>query len=231
MALSKDQKIQVRKQLKAHQHKRYKVNVKLAEGHTLRDFVIHSKVLRPEKMIALYLARWLFFNNGIYINKTVIDMGCGSGIQGVVAGLCGAKKVIFSDLSPAAVTNTKENVKKFKLQNKSSVAKGDLFEKIKGKADVIIFNHPFFSDSTIEKLLVSSSMLERGKLIHRFFEETKKYLKKDGVIIMPYFHLAGAVNDPAIQARKHKYKVIERFRLNIKNGLQKGPGSIYEIRI
>jgi methylase of polypeptide subunit release factors len=231
MTLSRAQQKQLDSQLKQHNHKDYRVDLVLTNEYVLSNFSVHSKVLRPEKMSALYLARWLFFNNGLYKNKVVIDMGSGTGIQGVVCGLYGAKKVIMSDLSSPAVENTRENIKIFKLQRKAKALQGDLFEKIKTKADIIIFNHPFFSDTTIENLLVSSSMLERGKLIHRFFEEAKFYLKKGGLIIMPYFHVAGPINDPSKQAPKHGYKVFERFRVEAKSGLQKGPISVYEISL
>ena len=228
--LNKSQQSQIKKQLKKHQHENYMVDIELMDGYVIRNFSVHAKVLRPEQMTALYLAKWLFFNNGIYKNKTVIDIGSGSGIQGIVAGLYGAKKIISSDLSPAAVANTWENVKKFGLSGKAVIVEGDLFAKIKSQADVIIFNHPFFSDQTIEQLLVSSAMLERGKLIHRFFEEAKKHLKKEGRIIMPYFHPAGPINDPARQAPKHGLVVSEKFRIDVRTGIQKGPISIYEIR-
>ena len=158
-------------------------------------------------------------------------MGCGSGIQGVVCGLYGAKKVIFSDLSPAAINNTKENVIKFGIEDKSEIIEGDLFEKINKKADVIIFNHPFFSDLPFEKLLASKAMLDRGKLINRFFEDSKNHLESNGSIIMPYFHLAGPVNDPGVQAPKHNYRVEKVFQGNVKQGLQKGPISIFKIEL
>ncbi len=231
MDLTKKQKEQVEKQLKEHQHSDYKINIELTEGQILKGFSVHSKVLRPEIMNAMHLARWLFFNNGLYVNKIVIDMGSGTGIQGVVAGLYGAKQVIFSDLSYAAVQNTKENVKIFKLGNKSEVYEGDLFQKIKTKADIIIFNHPFFSTQTMEEDIITKSVNNNGSLIHRFLEDSKKFLTKGGLIVMPYFHLAGEINDPAVQAPKHGYTVKEISRGNLNTGLQKGETSIYILKL
>ena len=182
-------------------------------------------------MTALYLARWLFYNNGLYSEKKVIDMGSGSGIQGVVIGLYGANHVTFTDLSHAAVENSRENIQKYGIEDKSTILQGDLFEKVEGRHDLIVFNHPFFSDHTIEQLLVSTSMLDRGKLIHRFFEDAKQYLTPEGVIVMPYFHVAGPINDPLIQAPQHGYDIFERMAIDIKMGLQKGKASVYEIRL
>ena len=71
--------------------------------------------------------------------------------------------------------------------------------------------------------------IDRGKLIHRFFEDTKRFLKKGGLIIMPYFHKAGKINDPEVQAPKHGLKVKVEFREKISSGLQKGFVSVYSI--
>ena len=230
-SLTEKQQRQLEKQLESHRHERYEVDIDLAEGHKLEGFVVHPNVLRPEKMTALYFARWLFYNNGLYLDKNVLDMGSGSGIQGVVMGLYGAKQIIFTDLSLAAVENSKKNIEKYNLGDKSIILQGDLFEKVEGRHDLIVFNHPFFSDHTIEQLLVSTSMLDKGKLIHRFFEDAKQYLTSEGVIVMPYFHVAGPINDPMIQAPQHGYEISERMAIEIKSGLQKGKVSVYEISL
>jgi methylase of polypeptide subunit release factors len=103
MVLDKIQQDQIKMQLKNHMHNDYKVYIILSESKILKDFEVHSKVLRPDKMTALFLARWLYYNNGYYNNKSILDMGSGTGIQGVVAGLSGALQTVFTDLSPAAV--------------------------------------------------------------------------------------------------------------------------------
>lgn len=233
MKLTPKQKKQVALQLKAHSHLEYKTDVVIAGGLTLHNFRVIPNVLRPELMVAMQLAQWLCLNNGLYKNKSVIDIGSGTGIQGIVMAFCGAKKVICSDISKDAITNTKLNVKNYKLFNKIKVIESDLLDNIKvQKFDVIVFNHPFFSDDSIgDRLNANFAMLERGSLIHRFFEEVKKFLKKESLIIMPYFHVAGPINDPAIQAPEHGYEVIERYGMNVTSGLQKGPVSIYEIRL
>ena len=230
MALDKIQEDQIKMQLKNHMHDNYKTDITLSESCVLKDFEVHSKVLRPDKMTALFLARWLYYNNGYYLGKSVLDMGSGSGVQGVVTSLNGASRNVFSDLSPAAVKNTQANVNKYKLSN-AEVFEGDLFERIKESFDVIIFNHPFFSDETIENLLVSSSMLGGGKLIHRFLDDAKEHLNRDGIIVMPYFHVAGPINDPGVQALEHNYTIFEVFRTNLKVGLQKGEMSIYILKL
>lgn len=230
MAFTEEQQKQFDYQLQHHEHDNYEVDIELDINELLKNFAVDAKVLRPEIMSALPLAKWLYFNNATYFQKTVIDMGCGTGLQGIVCGLYGAKKVIFSDLAAEAVENTKKNVEKFNLKE-VFVTQGDLFENVKDKADIIIFNHPFFSDETMEEMKVKKSMTEQGRLIHRFFDDAKKLLNKGGKIIMPYYHLAGPINDPEPQAAEHNLNVEVRFRHKYKSGIQQGLVSIYEITI
>ena len=131
MPLNSKQKRQVALQLQYHRHRRYEVDIKLDQKYELRKFVVYKHVIRPEIMTSLHLSRYLYFHPDSYIGKRVIDMGSGSGLQGVIMGLCGANHVIFSDIANQAVKNTTRNVAKFKLKKKSTIVPGDLFEKIK----------------------------------------------------------------------------------------------------
>lgn len=229
--VTKNQRFYVKKTLKTHRHKKYTTDILLSEAHSLKNFIVYPNVLRPELVTpVLFLARFLFFNNGLYFNKVCLDMGCGSGVQGIVMSLYGAKKVIFSDISHDAVKNTKENVSKFKVSQKSQILEGDLFEKILTKFDIIVFNHPFFPENPIKDIPVSSAILDSGNLIHRFLKEAKTYLKAGGKIIMPFYDIAGVVNDPKVQAPKHSYKVRLLFTVTVKSGLQLGKILIYELQ-
>ncbi len=227
--LNRRQKAQVDRQLESHTHRRYEVDIKLGWGGTLKNFVVHPDVMRPELMTSLHLARWLFSHKDLFYKRNALDMGCGSGIQGVVMGLYGAKYVAFSDISQQAVRNARENARKYNLSGKSVVVKSDLFENMTGKFDIMVFNHPFFPANPMKGSVVSSAMLDNGNLICRFLEDAKNYLNAPGVIIMPFFHLAGPLNDPGIQAPKHGYKIVDEARKKISIGLQKGVISIYEI--
>ena len=73
-------------------------------------------------------------------------------------------------------------------------------------------------------------MLGGEELIHRFFDTVIEHLRSDGSIVMSYFHMAGETNNPYIQGPKHGFKVEERFRIDVNDGLQQGPFSIYELK-
>ena len=229
MPLTSEQQKQINYQLENHQHSRYEVDIILAEGQVLERFIVWPDILRPDITVAGFLSSWLFFNNGLYKNKTVIDIGCGSGIQGVVCGIYGAKKIILSDIAPEAVKNSQENVKNYKLESKVEVYQGNLFENVNEKADVVIFNHPFWPINPVEQK-VSISMLGGVELIHKFFDQVGAYLNDDGLIVMPYFHMAGEENDPGQQAPRHGFKVEVAFHSEVSKTLHNGLMSIYKIR-
>lgn len=229
--LTRRQQRQIERQLEAHRHSRYTTDFVLDEDHVLKGFTVFPNVLRPELTMARYTARFLFFNNGLYRNRTCIDMGCGSGILGVVMALQGAKRVVFSDVSTYAVRNTERNVRHFRLASKSVVHHGDLFETIRERADVIVFNHPFFPAEPIRDIPVSIAMLDDGKLIHRFLKQAKSHLKPGGKIFMPFWDFVGETNHPAIQGWKHSYSVRRPFSTDSTAGLQQGEMSIFELTL
>jgi len=228
MSLTLEQQQQIERQIAAHHHQKYEVDIELAPGETLKQFAVHRNVFRPELTTSKSLAQFIASRKQLVYQKNVIDMGSGSCIQGVVMACCGASAIYFSDISSAAVENSLDNVRKFALSEKSTVVQGNLFESVKGEADLIVFNHPFFPDEPIEGEPVSAAMLDPGVLIHRFLEEAKTYCR--GSIIMPFLHLAGEVNDPGVQAPRHGLSIIDKFTCEVDNGLQRGRFSIYELK-
>lgn len=70
-------------------------------------------------------------------NKTCIDVGCGSGILGIAACICGAKSVYMCDIDEQAVKFAKENAKMNNVD--VIIEQADLIEK-DIKADFIFAN-------------------------------------------------------------------------------------------
>lgn len=69
----------------------------------------------------------------------VYDIGCGTGILGIVAGLLGAKQVIGVDIAEGAIIATLENAKKNNL-DQVEARLGNLTDVLSDKADVIVAN-------------------------------------------------------------------------------------------
>jgi len=57
------------------------------------------------------LARYLLDHPEIVRGKTVIDVGCGSGVAAIAAAMAGAKRVIACDLDQDALMATRENAR------------------------------------------------------------------------------------------------------------------------
>lgn len=70
----------------------------------------------------------------------VVDVGCGSGILSIAAGLLGAKSVLGVDIDPVAVKTAIENVKLNGLENSVEIKKGDLLDVVNSKAELVVAN-------------------------------------------------------------------------------------------
>jgi len=104
-------------------------------------------------------------------NKTVLDMGCGSGILGIAASLLGAEKCVFVDIEENAVDITKKNIR----INGVDEARTECFvgnvlddealvKKVERKYDIIISN--IVADVLAEMMPLFKRMLAcGGKLI------------------------------------------------------------------
>ncbi|BAP60173.1 methyltransferase [Methanococcus maripaludis] len=121
-------------------------------------------------------------------NKSVLDVGTGSGIQAINAVKQGALKVIGIDINPYAVDCAKINSELNEIDSKKlSFKTGDLFKNIDEKFDVILFNAPYLPTSDEEKLeKYLNYAFDGGKdgreVLDKFLDEVANYLKKDGII-------------------------------------------------
>lgn len=73
----------------------------------------------------------------------VLDMGCGTGVVGVLAALRGASSVVLADKSLDAVDNARANVQLHQLDHCCEVRPSDLFSNVNERFDLIVFNIPF----------------------------------------------------------------------------------------
>ncbi|AUM96736.1 TPA: 50S ribosomal protein L11 methyltransferase [Clostridium botulinum] len=102
-------------------------------------------------------------------DKTVFDIGCGSGILSIASAKLGAKHVIGVDLDPVAVKSSKENIKYNNLDN-IEILEGNLMEVVEGRANIVVAN--IIADVII--------FLTEG---------VKAFIEKDG-----YFIASGIIN-------------------------------------
>jgi len=128
----------------------------------------------------------------------VLDMGCGTGVFGILALLRGARSALLADKSPAAIVNARANVELHALEDRCEVVSSDLYDEIdreihKRRFAVIYSNLPFlwaerpiserfgpFSPDTVPE---SYAYYDGAYLtIERFFLAAPDYLTPDGCI-------------------------------------------------
>ncbi|MBC2843622.1 methyltransferase [Winogradskyella flava] len=113
-------------------------------------------------------------------DKTVLELGCGSGIIGLFAASKGAE-VIASDINEVAIKTLKQSASKNKLD--ITIIKSDLFEQIfKDDFDYVIINPPYYPKTP-------KSVKERAWFCGENFEYFKILFKqlsmrKDHYILM-----------------------------------------------
>lgn len=97
--------------------------------------------------------------------KTVLDIGCGSGILSIASLLLGAESAVGVDIDPLAVKTARENgeLNGF-TEPKFTVFEGNLVDKVSGKFDVVVAN------------IVAD-------VIILFCEDTGKFMNSDSVFI------------------------------------------------
>jgi len=78
----------------------------------------------------------------VSINDRVLDMGTGSGINGILAA-SKSSEVVAVDVNPFAVESAKKNAKFNHVSSRLKIFGSDLFQHVDGKFDLIIFDPPF----------------------------------------------------------------------------------------
>ncbi|MFA5993243.1 MAG: class I SAM-dependent methyltransferase [Candidatus Pacearchaeota archaeon] len=218
-------------QWQKHQHESHEVDYDVSgEGDILKGFAVDKGVWDPFLASGRYHARFLFYNTRLFYGKTVIEIGSGTGLLGIVMAKYGAKKVIMSDITPESVKNTIKNVKKFNLTN-VKVIESDLFEDIHEKADMIIWNIPFFPGNPPKGDTISASMIMSPELFERFLLDSKKYLNPGGVVVVPSYSLGGDLTNPRIVGERLGYHVKTSWQHNSINGIQRGMLYIDELTL
>jgi|Deesub1362A_J573_1020465.scaffolds.fasta_scaffold00109_20 release factor glutamine methyltransferase len=127
-------------------------------------------------------------------NMSVLDMGTGCGIQGIVASNEGAA-VTACDLNKKALYCAKYNAELNGVEIKLVLS--DLFSSIEGLFDVILFNPPYLISDSQEPTDLLKKAWDGGaggrEVIDRFLFEVEDYLSKNGRI----FLVQSSLNDLA----------------------------------
>jgi release factor glutamine methyltransferase len=125
----------------------------------------------------------------------ILDMGCGSGFLAIL--IAKSAEVTAVDINPSAVRTTLQNAVMNNVKLKA--LQSDLFKKVKGRFDFIVFNPPYLPAE--EDKTYSGGKTGRAVII-KFIKHAGKYLKKNGRILLLISSLTG------------EKEVLELFRKN-----------------
>ncbi len=131
-------------------------------------------------------------------NLKFLEIGTGSGIHLQTALTLGVKKenIFSSDIDQKSVTHC--SILGF------NCIQSDLFEKIKGKYNIIIFNPPYLPKDSKEpksSRLATTGGEKGSEIILRFLQQAKDYLLENGKIFLVISSLT-----PEIDLEKLGYK-------------------------
>jgi putative methylase len=126
----------------------------------------------PENIAAttLYIAAYTY--NDI-IDKTVLDLGCGTGRLALGAAFLGAKQVIGVDIDKTAVKTAFKNSEKTGLRNSVQWIVADI-DAIYGRFDTVIQNPPFGIQKRKADRKFLKKALEVGKSIYSLHKSSHR---------------------------------------------------------
>lgn len=134
------------------------------------------------------------------------EMGTGSGIQLNAALKAGfkAENIFGADINPDAI----KQCKKLKFNCKKS----NLFEKVKGKFDIIVFNPPYLPEDKKaedkESKIITTGGKKGSEIINKFLIQAKNHLKVKGKIFLVTSSLTKKINWLNYKKRKAAEKKI-----------------------
>jgi len=174
-----------------------------------KDIVLEvpGSVYYPEEDSEMF-ADFIVARRATFLRKKVLEIGCGSGLLAILCARFGAD-VLAVDINIDAVNATHENA----LTNKVALdaMQSDLFEKINGKYDIVIFNTPYLPDEDELTKKAYSKNYSKGLVIKEFLSIYKNYLNKSGKA----FVLVSSVTDEKMNGRIVAKKKIDWEELRI----------------
>jgi len=154
--------------------------------------------------------------------KNILEIGCGCGFLSIVIYKIFEKilsekelskvRIFSTDIDKKAIKNTKENANFYKI--KLITIHSDLFEKIKEKFDLIIFNSPYIPVKNERYEESSWSLFQDGKnIINEFLIRAKNHIKKNSTILLLTSSLT-PFNKKLIKNYRMKSKIIYRKKID-----------------
>jgi len=172
----------------------YRVDVTIGDKRVPID--VYPEVFSPKSDYSVS-SRSLYETFGNLKGMEVADIGCGTGVEAIVALLAGAKHVDATDISTLAVACTKHNVTNNGLEEGITAYQGDLFSSLpQKKYDLIIANLPIVDFEPENASGITLALYDPDFSIHkRMLREGKRYLSTNGFITFTHANLQSGKTD------------------------------------
>jgi putative methylase len=133
----------------------------------------------PSKVAAetLYLAAYV---NDDIIDKTVIELGCGTGRLAIGAALLGAKEVFGVDVDQAAVKVAQENAEKMGVKEQTHWIVADI-DVVEGAFDTVLQNPPFgVQQKRADRRFITKALEISSRVysFHKAGESNREFIKR-----------------------------------------------------
>jgi putative methylase len=148
------------------------------EAHPLPNAYL-EQYTTPSNVAAetLYLAAYVYDD---VIDKTVVDLGCGTGRLGIGAALLGAKEVFGVDVDEVAVRAAQKNAEIMGVKEKTHWIVADI-DVVKGSFDTVLQNPPFGVQRRRADRRFITKSLELSSTIYSFHkggEGNREFIKR-----------------------------------------------------
>jgi release factor glutamine methyltransferase len=121
----------------------------------------------------------------------VLDMGTGSGVNAILAA-GRSRAVVGVDINPHAVAAAIGNAERNHVADRTTFFESDVFERVDGVFDLIVFDPPFRWFRP-RNLLEVSFADENYRALTRFMSEVRDRLNPDGRLLL-FFGTSGDMN-------------------------------------
>ena len=174
------------------------------------DLIVLPQVFLPSTPSEI-LAKFIHIKKG----TRMIDLGTGTGVLALIAGLQGAIGYA-TDINPHAVKNARLNLDKYVISDVQTI-ESDLFSSVPKQEvfDLIIFNRPFwdsYDGKQMEHIVELGFSDPTGRILPKFLKECKKFLDKKGKVL-----ISAAEWEPLTEVEKmfkefgYKYRLLGKL--------------------